>query len=66
MFHLNKRQLEREGKKELVSSGSNLLAICCDLYKDCPVCMKGALRMNMPCRQSLKDHSGWFSAMLRL
>ena len=66
MFHLNRRQLEREGRKELVSSGNNLLAICCDLYKDCPVCVKGAFRMNVPCRHSLRDHSGWFSDMLSL
>ena len=66
MHYLNRRQLVRERRKELGSSGRVWpTASCCDSHKACPVCVKEAPRMNVPWRCSLRASSGWFSDMLR-
>ena len=64
MYDLNRSQLEREGRKELASSGrAQPVAVICTV---CPVYVKGPLRMNMPRRCTLRAHSGCFTDMLRL
>ena len=67
LHDLNRRQLDREGRKEQGSSGRAWpRASCCDSHKACLGCVKEAPRMNVPWRCSLRASSGWFSDMLRL
>ena len=41
MHYLNRRQLEREGRKEPGTSGRAWpRASCCDSHKACPVCVR--------------------------